>query len=62
MGTRSSSEAVVDFFTSRGMEELIYDTSNAKHHEIFESLRSYIERVFPLLTQNGRPNNYLLPE
>ena len=45
MGTASRTEAVADFFTSRGMEELVYDTSTAKEHEIFESLRSYIERV-----------------
>ena len=40
-----SSEEVVEFFTNRGLEELIYDTTGAKEHEIFESLRSYIERV-----------------
>jgi folate-binding Fe-S cluster repair protein YgfZ len=36
---------VIDFFTSRGIEELIYDTTDAKDNEIFQSLRNYIERV-----------------
>ena len=44
MGT-ATVEEVADFFTSRGMEELVYDTTSRKEHEIFESLRSYIERV-----------------
>jgi hypothetical protein len=29
MGTQSADE-VVDFFTSKGMEELVYDTTNHK--------------------------------
>lgn len=36
---------MIDFFTGRGVEELIYDTTGAKDNEIFESLRNYIERV-----------------
>jgi hypothetical protein len=30
MGSAFASAEVVDFFTSRGMEELVYDTSAAK--------------------------------
>ena len=44
MGTISAEE-IVDYFTLKGLEELIYDTTGAKDHEIFESLRCYIERV-----------------
>lgn len=45
MGAFGEHEVVVDYFTSRGMEELVYDTASRTHHEIFESMRSYIERV-----------------
>ena len=39
------SEEVSDFFISAGKEDLVYDTTGIKEHEIFESLRNYIERV-----------------
>jgi hypothetical protein len=32
MGTNNTNEDVLDFFTSAGMLDLIYDTSNLKDH------------------------------
>ena len=34
MGTVSAEE-VIDYFTLKNLEELIYDTTGAKEHEIF---------------------------
>ena len=46
---KSSQDEVVDFFIGSGKEDLVYDTTGVKEHEIFESLRNYIERVLYLL-------------
>lgn len=49
------SEVVSDFFTASGKEDLIYDTTGVKEHEIFESLRNYIERVKIMLLRMASP-------
>lgn len=49
---KSSHDEVVDFFIGAGKEDLVYDTTGVKEHDIFESLRNYTER-------NGKPKNYL---
>lgn len=36
---------VIGYFSARGIDELVYDPTNKSQLEIFESLRSYIERV-----------------
>lgn len=46
------------------MEAYFFDPRFKTEFEIFESLRIYIERVqfiiyFNIVSQNGRPNNYL---
>ena len=53
---KSSQDEVVDFFIGAGKEDLVYDTTGVKEHEIFESLRNYIERVLNLLlrTENQK--------
>ena len=58
MGKKSQDE-VVNFFIGFGKEDLVYDTTGVKEHEIFESLRNYIERVFFSLFRTESPKTIL---
>ena len=60
MGKKSQDE-VVNFFIGFGKEDLVYDTTGVKEHEIFESLRNYIERVFFSLFRTENPKTTLSP-
>ena len=58
---KSSHDEVVDFFIGAGKEDLVYDTTGVKEHDIFESLRNYTERVFYVLLRMENPKIILSP-